>query len=394
MRETGWCAALAAVLFVGCPGGGHEVVSSHAYKGHENDRDAINFVNVYPRTVGTRLDDCQTCHRSATLAIVASTKTAVKNTCDYCHLVNHPAADLVDQPTSFADTLNEYGAAYLAAGRTRAALSSIADADSDGDGHANAVEIADLKYPGDATSKPGQQSAPQRVFHLGDLQALAAHTEFLLANSTKQQYDEYASYTGVKVKDLLAAAGVDLADTEIEGVTVVAPDGFMKSISIANVTTVYPTGVFHAGLDTATLGPTCGFVTYPATLPEGIVDGGDIPGEQWLELAYAREGAVLDTSNLDPTSGKINGEGPFRLVVPQRTPGWPDRGSQYSPTTCGDGRDFDSTANHNAGDMVRGVVGIRVDPLPAGYEDFDYRNGGWAYIEDGSVFVYGHGVVP
>jgi hypothetical protein len=31
--------------------------------------------------------------------------------------------------------------------------------------------------------------------------------------------------------------------------------------------------------------------------------------------------------------------------------------------------------------------------LPEGTEDFDYYNGGWAYVADGSVVVYGHGVV-
>jgi hypothetical protein len=30
--------------------------------------------------------------------------------------------------------------------------------------------------------------------------------------------------------------------------------------------------------------------------------------------------------------------------------------------------------------------------MPAGHEDFDYRNGGWAYVENGSVVVYGFGV--
>ena len=39
-------------------------VESRAYVGHENDRDIQNFIQFYPRAVGTRLDDCQTCHRA------------------------------------------------------------------------------------------------------------------------------------------------------------------------------------------------------------------------------------------------------------------------------------------------------------------------------------------
>ena len=91
-------------------------------------------------------------------------------------------------------------------------------------------------------------------------------------------------------------------------------------------------------------------------------------------------------------SGKIDGEGPYRIIVPQSTPGSPDRGSRYSPTECADGWDFDDTKDHNAGAMVRGVIAIRVNPLPAGVEDFDYHNGGWAYVDSLSVIVYGFGV--
>ena len=42
--------------------------------------------------------------------------------------------------------------------------------------------------------------------------------------------------------------------------------------------------------------------------------------------------------------------------------------------------------------MVRGVVVIRVNPLPDGVEDFDAHTGGWAFIDANSVLVYGFGV--
>jgi hypothetical protein len=168
----------------------------------------------------------------------------------------------------------------------------------------------------------------------------------------------------------------------------------MKDFTIDEILDAFPAGLYTSGLDTATLGTECGFVQYPDVLPDGLVDGGEIPGEQWLLLAYERDGLPMDPSNLDITSGRINGEGPFRVIVPQSEPGSPDRGSNYSPTTCDDGWDYDASKDHNAGAMVRGVVGIRVNPLPAGYEDFDYYNGGWAYIDAESIIVYGHGVTP
>ena len=371
--------------------------SSRAYKGHESDADMNRFVTVYPDTIGTRLDDCQTCHKGDTFTYDrgGDIVSVYKNACDYCHLIQHPDADFIEpQPTVYADTLNPYGADYMDAGRSKQALKDITADDSDGDSFSNQDEIADLKYPGDPNSKPGQQVAPLQTMTMADLKGLTAHEQFMLANSHKQEYDDYASYKGVKVKDLLEAAGVDLADQAIEGITVIAPDGYMKDFSIAAVVNPFPAGLYYAGLDNAGLGAECGFVTYPDTLPSGLVDGGEIPGEQWLLLAYERDGLEMDPCNLDITSGRINGEGPFRIIVPQSTPGSPDRGSNYSPTECNDGWDYDDSKDHNAGAMVRGVTGIRINPLPAGTEDFDHQNGGWAFIDNQSVIIYGHGINP
>jgi hypothetical protein len=86
------------------------------------------------------------------------------------------------------------------------------------------------------------------------------------------------------------------------------------------------------------------------------------------------------------------GEGPLRIVVPQEHPGKPDRGSKFSPTGCDDGFDFREDADHNAGSMVRGVIAIRIDPMPAGVEEFDSRNGSRAYPDAGHLIIYGHNV--
>lgn len=372
------------------------VVSSRAYKGHESERDTTAFVSAYPAAQGTRLDDCQTCHRGGTFTTTGSKPaTVTKNACDFCHLIQHPdpAGFAEAQPTKYSETLNAYGAAYLAGGRTQEALAQLDGTDSDGDGAANGAEIGDIKYPGDPASKPGQPNAPQKVFTLAQLKALARHSQFLLANSTKQQFDDYGTYAGVTLEELLRAAGVDPADPKITGVTVIAPDGYLKDVSIDEVRKSFPAGKFYAGLDTATRGATCGFVTYPSTLPAGLVDGAEVPGAQRLLLAYERDGAAMSTTVLDVTSGKINGEGPLRLVVPQSVPGKPDRGSQYSPRPeCSDEYDFDSSKDHNAGAMVRGVVAVRINPLPSGVEDFDAKNGGWAYVSDSTLIVYGYGI--
>ncbi|MDD5224507.1 MAG: hypothetical protein PHE84_10985 [bacterium] len=393
MRKLSWF-GVAGILVLSlaiwqCGGDGNDVVSSRAYKGHATDQDILNFVKQYPDTAGTRLDDCQTCHTSGTLT--TATKSTFKNACDYCHLIEYPDSDTTatGAPADFADTLNDYGTAYLNAGRTQKAVKDIGTLDSDGDGATNDVEIAALRYPGDSASNPSQLVAAIKIVSMDELKAMPPHTEFLLANASKQATDEYASYTGVKIQDLLISLGVDI--TQVTGVTVIAPDGFTKDFDLKYITAAYPQGLYYAGLDIATLGSTCGFVDYPPTIPAGVT-GTVIPDEQWLMLAYEREGAPMEASYLDPAAGKINGEGPLRIIVPQATPGSPDRGSNFSQPSCNDSYDYSKNKDHNAGSMVRGVMAIRINPMPAGYEDFDYTNGGWAYIDAEQLVVYGFGI--
>ncbi len=374
------------------------LISSRSYKGHESDLDANNFVTAYPDTLGTRLDDCQTCHKGDTFTYDSggSTHYVHVNACDYCHLIQHPEADYVfiePQPTSYGETLNPYGLDYREAGRDRKALEQISTGDSDADSHINEDEIADLKYPGDPLSMPGQPVAPRKTYALGDLAAVTAHSQLMLVNSHRQQFDSYAAYRGVRLRDLLEASGVDLGDPAITGVSVVAPDGYVKTFSVQQVTTRFPNALYFAGLDN--LGSAdCNFVSYPDSLPAGLVDGAEITDEQWLMLAYERDGEAMQSVNLDASSGSINGEGPLRMAVPQSMPGSPDRGSNYSPTTCHDGWDYDESKDHNAGAMVRGVIAVRVDPLPQGFEDFDHKNDGWPLVYQESVVVYGHGIEP
>jgi hypothetical protein len=367
--------------------------ASRAYRGHSGEHDVATFVSVYRAAVGSRLDDCQTCHRGGAFTEARSGRTVTRNPCDYCHLIQHPAAGYAEpMPATFRATLNAYGLAYLDAGRSARALRAIARLDSDSDGATNAAEIAALRYPGDRASRPDQPAVPMRSFTMAQLRALPARTAFLLVNASRQAADYYATYGGVRVRDLLIAAGVDPDAPRFEGVTVIAPDGYQKDLAARQVNAPFPVAPFFGGLDSAGLGADCGFVQYPSPLPSGVRDGAPIPGEPWMLLAYERDGRPMDVASLDAATGRIRGEGPFRLVVPQSTPGAPDRGSAARPAACPDGHAYDPAADHNADPMVRGVIAIRVNPLPAGREDFDARNGGWAFVENASVVVYGFGV--
>lgn len=356
------------------------VTSSRAYKGHENDVDIANLCKVYPSIVGTRLDDCQTCHTGK-----MEDRVLASNACDHCHNLM-----LEESGHTFMETLNPYGVDYWNAGRSIPAIKDIKNVDSDGDGYENDEEIMKLRYPGSSQSQPGQKTAPLLIVSLDEIKGMTSHSQFMLANASRQQFDTYVSYKGVKIKELFEELGIDL--TGATGITVIAPDGFMKSLPIEQVDMVFPQPMFYSGLGTDVLGPDCGFVEYPEEIPEGVSDGEPIPGEHWLMMAYERDGMPLDSSYLDVASGKIRGEGPLRLVVPQTNPGPPDRGAKYSPSGCNDGYDFNEDVDHNAGMMVRGVIAIRIDPMPEGVEEFDYMNGGWAYIDSKELIIYGHNI--
>ncbi len=370
--------------FIGCNSGSSAViVSSRAYKGHENDVDVNNLVRVYNALVGTKLDDCGTCHTGE-----MDGDSQVGNACDWCHeLMVHGSGG-----HTYYETLNPYGKDYMDEGRDIPAIYAIETMDSDGDGYINKTELNAVRHPGLKQSQPGQPVAATIVVKRSDFQAMTADTftQFLLCNTTKQQFDDYSYYTGVSIKDLLENLGIDL--TGANGVTISAPDGFQKTYTIDEVNMNYPDPIYDAGLDVGTLGTECGFVTYPTDIPAGLNDLDTIDGDYYLAIAWMHDGVMMEESYYDPVNGTIEGEGPFRLIVPQEEPGLPDRGSKYSPTNCDDGYDYDPDADHNAGSMVRGAVCIRIDPMPDGVEEWDYLQGGWAAIDDDIFIIYGHNV--
>ena len=374
-----------------------EIVSSRSYQGHASDADINNFVREYPFTVGTRLDDCQTCHAGGTV-MDDEAEEVHANACDYCHYVIHPPTGWTNLPASFSETLNPYGAAYDDAGRNAGAVGTIDALDSDGDTFTNGEEIADIRYPGDDTSYPGLALCPVITVTLAELKAMPSHTQFGLANTTKQQYDFYATYTGVKIKDLLEARGIDL--TGATSIDVLAPDGFAKTFTIEQITGQYPDHRFYPGFGAEDLGTDCAFVEYPDEtygLAYGEWIGVEIGHEQWHILAYEREGLPLESCYLDPITGRIEGEGPFRNVIP---PGsmtddlnTPDRGKNVDVSGCTLPEwNYDYEKDHNAGSMVKGAVIIRINPMPGGCEEFDIIYGGWAMIDAGVILIYGYNV--
>jgi hypothetical protein len=356
--------------------------------GHAGERDLRALLQSRPDLRGGRLDDCALCHGGGPDCPAFGQPAAPPaNPCDFCHRRAHPSAELPG-PAAFRETLNAFGLRWADGGRGPEALDG--PADSDGDGCDDRDELASGHFPGDPASHPGLLPAPLRRFDLRALSALPVVEQLMLSNATSAAEDGYARWRGVRLRDLLVAAGVSPDDPGIAGVTLVSPDGYRRGLTRAEALEAAPPARFYAGLDPASLGAECGFVRYPAVL-QGLADGDPLP-QAWTLLAWERDGAPLEPVALDPRTAKLSGEGPLRAAVPQRRPGPPDRGSKVSPSACGDGLDHDPEADHNAGAMVRGVVAVRVDPLPAGLEDLDWGRGGWAWLERGELLVYGRGV--
>ena len=364
-----------------------ERASSRAYAGHENDQDSQNFIRMYPNAAGTRLDDCQTCHRGG----VQGTDTEREfSPCGYCHLLQYPNPKYkTGIPENYTQTLNSYGSAYKQFGRTPEALSAISDLDSDGDGVSNADEIADLRNPGDAASHLGQPIAPFVALSEEDMQKLPHHSQFMLMNATHESTDQYAVFTGIRVMDVLEAANVDLSGAT--GITVFAPDGYSTDYTIEDVTEPFPKGYYYAGTTEEMF-----FVRYPESIPRDVKDGKEIPDTLWLLLAFERDGIPLDSSTYEKGTGKLAGEGPYRSVKPQRNlmgdpskPGRPDRSANETPRN--DGWDHSKDIDHNAGFCVRGVTVIRINPVPEGFEEYDWKNS-WSLIADRRIVIYGHGI--
>ena len=343
-----------------------------AYSSHQNDQDINNFLAVYPFARSTKLDDCSLCHPGS--------PNGKSGSCDYCHQTYGLKA-----PHTPPVPLNSYGDAYKAVGRTAASIQTIQNLDSDGDSKTNLEEIQALAFPGDPKDYPGLVSAPVIGLNLERILKLPDYSEFLLLNASKSQ-DFYARYRGVKVKDLLSYVGVRKEATHI---TVFSPDGFSQKFPINaptdpkdlpyNVMGPYPYGTYYGGLD---------FVDY-SFIPNHLDHGDRIPDKLYMLLAYMRDGDPLTPGKINPTTLKLDGEGPYRLIPPQKTAGSPDRPSTATPVVPDDGWNYGANNDHNAGFSARTVSAIRVEPLPSGTTDFNWYEGGWNLVDKAKLVIYG-----
>jgi hypothetical protein len=138
----------------------------------------------------------------------------------------------------------------------------------------------------------------------------------------------------------------------------------------------YPPATYHYDLQAdVDLNPDFGWCNYSAPSCAGRTHGDAIPVADGLKaiLAYKREGAYLDNGVLNEEN-KLDGEGPFRLVVPQKYVGPPDRSSKS------DDQDrlwpYDYDLGHNAGSCSRSTTLIKVEPLAEGQDRYRHPGSG------------------
>lgn len=361
---------------------------------HAGEADSPKFLAVYPDAAGTKIDSCALCHSGGSY-INSKGKDQYLGSCQWCHYELGVGGD---PQGTVADTLNPYGKAYLDNGRNENAVSTITtQTDSDSDGYGNADEIAAGTFPGDPDDYPGLQPAPSRVYTKAQLKALGAHTEFMLMNATRSD-DGYVQYTGVPIETLLNDAGILSSSTEI---IAYSPDGFSYTYplkytdesNVYHVTGTMPDSDVQYPQGTYWYDPTAdlkngGWCDYSDPFCQGYTNAQPIAVTGGLKaiLAYARAGVDLDTGVLDD-SNKLDGEGPFRVVVPQKVPSEPDQAVDkiYDTTTW----PYQEDGDHNAGACARTVTFIKVLPLPEGTTDVDVYEEGWRYVDEEKIVIYG-----
>jgi hypothetical protein len=355
---------------------------------HEGEQDANKFLSVYPDKTGTKIDHCALCHTGG--SYVQSGKTVSLGSCQWCHYKFK-----YDGTGNILDTMNAYGKDYHDNGRNAAAVAAIENLDSDSDGYTNIAEIQANRFPGNPKDDPSKTTAPYRIYNRHQLEGMQQHTEFLLMN-TSRSGDYYAQYTGVVLEDLLADAGITDNAT---GITVFSPDGWAQyhplqedplQTEFYHIYGMYPEAAYYydTQADIALTPAPNGWCDYSAPSCAGRANTDAIvnPDGNKVILAFRRESALLNPGILT-SENKLDGEGPFRVVPPQKDPYAPDQSSKAANQAVIWPYNFNW--DHNAGASTRTVTMIRIEPMPEGTTDIDILEAGWSYVDQEKVIIYG-----
>lgn len=353
---------------------------------HDENTDSDIVLEAYPELAGTKLDSCALCHTGGEY-VKSTGKEVSLGSCQWCHY------DFgYDGSGDINNTLNAYGVDYRDNGRDVDAFATIAGNDSDGDGYSNEEEIAALRFPGDVDDDPAKVDAPYQVISRDDLENMEYHSQIMLMNTHKSG-DFYAEYGGVTMADILNYSGILPGAT---GITVFAPDGWSQyhpleeedDASMYHVYGKYPKAPFYYDIQADQDESDIGWCDYSSEALLGLQPGAKIVNKGGLRmlLAFTRDGGYLESGALT-LDNKLDGEGPFRVVPPQKNVGPPDQSvkSDYQDVIW----PFSDDNDHNAGFATRSATIIKVEPLPEGTTDIDTLEAGWNYVDEKKILVYG-----
>jgi hypothetical protein len=209
--------------------------------------------------------------------------------------------------------------------------------------------------------------------------------ETVFVNTTKSRSgDAYNEYRGNRVWQVLQAVGIaDAADS----VDFISLDGYEKTLTLEELKKAWPQGTPVMGLGEADIGP-CGWVGYHAP---GLDANRTLPAAGIL-FAFEENGKKLETAALDPQTGRIIGQGPLRLIVPQFRISPPDLGQRADPSCLskvGAPYRFHEDYDHNGGKCSSALIAIRVHPLPKGTRDFAWETVREQLIAGERIVIFG-----
>lgn len=352
-----------------------------AYKGHADDRDVNAVLASDAALKGTPTDSCATCHRSGDVKDQsASGGVRSENHCDYCHSV------FLRGGGDVRETLNKYGAAYLAAGRDLKGVRAIAAKDSDGDGFTNEVEFRRGTNPGEAASNPAVPVAPSRTYAATELRKLSPVIEqTVFINTTKSRSgDAYNEYRGNAAWAVLQSVGVLDSATSVD---FLSADGYERTFTVEELKKPWPQPRPVMGLGAAELGA-CGWVSYNA---RGLDPARPLPPALIL-MTFEENGRLLPKAAPDEATGRLRGTGPLRMIVPQAEASPPDLPQTADPACASKvapANRFHDEYDDNGGKSSYAIVAVRVKPLPRGTRDVDWQTPALRHLAAEQVVFFG-----